>query len=386
MVWVKFHDKLCKGAKRGLPRAVRFVFMELCLEARPGRGVMSLPVGMPDLDALHDVLGGNRKEIADALKALTTIPKATADEPEPRAMIEIDGEDGARRLTIPSWEAWNSGQETPGSSTARSRRHRQRAPEPRPVSGGAAGNIVENENEPPMQRPLHSLQTTPQRSSNDAATRYRGEERRREEIREEEDLPPASAGGAAAPSVAPPVVVFSPTPGAAPQMSLLGEPEPPPTGKPKKGKPREPTPPAPSTEVKGIWQTVWAEAGMSGPAPWGADTAAVAKRYLEEPGASLETARQAIVGMLRTQAGEWHRTHENGKHLGIPAALAGKNVVAFTNAGKAWLAAKEAAARPKRVPPPPDPIPEFARRLYEQDMARKAAEQAPEPETFPEAS
>ena len=52
MVWVKFHDKLCKGAKRGLPRAVRFVFMELCLEARPGRGVMSLPVGMPDLDAL----------------------------------------------------------------------------------------------------------------------------------------------------------------------------------------------------------------------------------------------------------------------------------------------------------------------------------------------
>lgn len=105
MVWVKFHDKLCRGAKRGLPRAARFVFMELCLEARPGRGVIALPLGMSALDALHDVLGGNRKEIADAIKALTTVPKHSPDDPEPRAMVEIGGEDGALTLTIPSWEA-----------------------------------------------------------------------------------------------------------------------------------------------------------------------------------------------------------------------------------------------------------------------------------------
>jgi hypothetical protein len=89
MVWVKFHDKLCRGAKRGLPRAARFVFMELCLEARPGRGVIALPLGMSALDALHDVLGG----------------KPSPDDPEPRAMVEIGGEDGALTLTIPSWEA-----------------------------------------------------------------------------------------------------------------------------------------------------------------------------------------------------------------------------------------------------------------------------------------
>lgn len=104
MVWVKFHDKLCTGAKRGIPRAVRFVFMELCLASRPGRGVLDLPLGMSDLDAVHDVLGGNRKEVAEALKTLAITPKPGPDDPEPRAMIELTGESGARRLTIPCWE------------------------------------------------------------------------------------------------------------------------------------------------------------------------------------------------------------------------------------------------------------------------------------------
>jgi hypothetical protein len=187
MVWVKFHDKLCKGAKRGLPRAVRFVFMELCLESRPGRGVLDLPVGMPDLDALHDVLGGSRKEIADALKLLVATPKPTPDDPAPRAMVELTGESGTRRLTIPSWEAWNSGHEVAGASTERSRRRRQRqaatedtaAQSPEDIDGRSGGNGDATA----MQRSLHDDATVMQREGNGDATQYRGEEIREEERR-----------------------------------------------------------------------------------------------------------------------------------------------------------------------------------------------------------
>lgn len=181
MVWVKFHDKLCKGAKRGLPRAVRFVFMELCLESRPGRGVLDLPVGMSDLDALHDVLGGNRKEIADALKALTAVPRPTANDPEPRAMVELDGEEGTRRLTIPSWEAWNSGQEAPGASTERSRRHRRRPGNATSAEEQHQAEQPQNDDATTAQRPLHPLRTEEQREGNGSATPYRGEEIREEE-------------------------------------------------------------------------------------------------------------------------------------------------------------------------------------------------------------
>lgn len=182
MVWVKFHDKLCKGAKRGLSRAARFVFMELCLESRPGRGVLDLPIGMTDIDAIHDILGGNREELADAIKALIAVPKSTPNDPEPRAMVELTGEEGARRLTVPSWDTWNSGQESPGASTERSRRHRQR-------SASNEQNAVasqESNTAPPdatVVAPVANDDATPvQRSGNGSATPYRGEERREEEI------------------------------------------------------------------------------------------------------------------------------------------------------------------------------------------------------------
>lgn len=207
MVWVKFHEELRRGAKRGLPRAVRFVFLELCLEARPGRGAMDLPVGMNDLDALHDVLGGNRKEISDAVRLLTTIPKATSDEPEPRAMIELTGEEGARRLTIPSWEAWNSQYERPGSSTERSRKSRASR------AGGSgesplrtADDDERNDEATAMQRSLHDDATTPQRGGNDRATQHRGEERREEEIRSDPPYPPqAGEAGRSLPLVLEPL-------------------------------------------------------------------------------------------------------------------------------------------------------------------------------------
>ncbi|MBM3451358.1 MAG: hypothetical protein FJX78_10365 [Armatimonadetes bacterium] len=167
-------------------------------------------------------------------------------------------------------------------------------------------------------------------------------------------------------------------PGAAQQLALV------PTDPPKARR-RQAEAPSQVTEVRGIWQTAWSEANMPGPAPWGADAAACAKRYLDAPGASIESAKQAIVGMLRTPSGTWHRTEEGGRHATIPAALAGKLTVGFTTAGRTWLAEQDAAKRPKRVPPPPREIPEVYKRMHEQDMARRQDDADPA-ETFPEAS
>jgi len=70
--WVQFWSSLCKGANRGIPRACRFVLMELSTEARRGHGVIPLGVGMSDEDAVCDTLGGDRGEVLEALKWFTS--------------------------------------------------------------------------------------------------------------------------------------------------------------------------------------------------------------------------------------------------------------------------------------------------------------------------
>ncbi len=101
MTWIKFHGEIRRGKHRGIPRALRFVFLELAHEARPGRGVVELPAGMTLLDGAHDILGGDRREPARALELYTAGP----DRDAPSLIVE--GEAGALRLRIPSWEAWN---------------------------------------------------------------------------------------------------------------------------------------------------------------------------------------------------------------------------------------------------------------------------------------
>lgn len=118
MSWIKFHSELTENAKRGLPRAVRFVYLELSLLARKGRGVVPLPVGMRDTDAVCDLLGGDRREVVKALTVLTAKPSASA---EPMVRIE-DAEDGGRQLVVTSWEKWNRVDE----SAARVQRYRER--------------------------------------------------------------------------------------------------------------------------------------------------------------------------------------------------------------------------------------------------------------------
>ena len=101
MSWIKFHGEIRRGKHRGIPRALRFVFLELAHEARPGRGVVELPAGMTLLDGVHDVLGGDRRELARALELYTAGPDRDAPS------LVVEGEAGALRLRIPSWEAWN---------------------------------------------------------------------------------------------------------------------------------------------------------------------------------------------------------------------------------------------------------------------------------------
>lgn len=99
--WIRFHGELRQGKHRGIPRALRFVFLELCLEARPGRGAVELPLGMDLVDGVHDLLGGSRREVQAALDLYTAGPDPSSPS------IRIEGAAGALRLVIPSWEAWN---------------------------------------------------------------------------------------------------------------------------------------------------------------------------------------------------------------------------------------------------------------------------------------
>ena len=98
--WVKFHREITQGSKRGIPRAIRFVLMELSLACRPLRGRVELPVGMTDVDGVHDLVGGKRREVVDAIQVFTT--DGTSKRPP---SVVIMGPSGARLLTMPRWRA-----------------------------------------------------------------------------------------------------------------------------------------------------------------------------------------------------------------------------------------------------------------------------------------
>lgn len=125
MSWIKFHEELTRAAKRGLPRAVRFIYLELSLLARAGRGTVALPEGMGDLEGMVDLLGGDRKEVLLAHKRLTA-----GAEP----MIAFEGDEGARRIVVRTWGKWNRVDD----SAERVKRHRAAKDEtpPTPPSNG----------------------------------------------------------------------------------------------------------------------------------------------------------------------------------------------------------------------------------------------------------
>jgi len=115
--WVRFHRELRFGEKRGIPRALRFVYMELAHEARARKGFFFLPIGMSDLDGVHEALGGNRKEVVDAVRVLTA---------EPDPMIRFSDIDGKRACVVVNWSKWNPKDPTGDERQNRSRNGRNR--------------------------------------------------------------------------------------------------------------------------------------------------------------------------------------------------------------------------------------------------------------------
>ncbi len=99
MTWIKFHSELRDGRKRGLSRASRFVYLELSLLSRASRGVIDLPRGMNVPDAIHDILGGSRKEIGVALDDLCS---------EEFDMIRVEEDNGHQRVVVVNWAKWNA--------------------------------------------------------------------------------------------------------------------------------------------------------------------------------------------------------------------------------------------------------------------------------------
>jgi len=95
--WVPFHRSLVNGKKKAWPRAVRFVLMELSLAARATGGVLEFPPEWDTLTALHDLLGGDRRELRRALDLL----KVRDELGQPT--IEIDKDLFNHRLKIVKW-------------------------------------------------------------------------------------------------------------------------------------------------------------------------------------------------------------------------------------------------------------------------------------------
>jgi 5-methylcytosine-specific restriction endonuclease McrA len=98
--WVPFHRRLAKGPKRSIPRGVRFVLLELSLEARATRGVIDLPADWSTVDSVHDLIRGDRREIQHALDVFT-VPDETGVSP-----IRIQKTPSTHRVTLTNWEAW----------------------------------------------------------------------------------------------------------------------------------------------------------------------------------------------------------------------------------------------------------------------------------------
>lgn len=168
--WVPFHASLCEGEKRGLSRATRFIYLELCLKARRFDGVLPLPRGFrSEADAVHDLIGGDRREIRIALAELTAVSVNGQDKIEP--MIALTRSSVCSTLTISAHGRVGSHDK----STSRVRKHREKQREESRIDS-EPGNAFHPVTETVTER----VSETP----------YRREEKRKEENREPPVVPP----------------------------------------------------------------------------------------------------------------------------------------------------------------------------------------------------
>jgi hypothetical protein len=97
--WIPFHEELRK--RRELSRVARMIYLEISHEARAGRGTFRIRSDLPLLDAVHDALGGGRKERRELTEAW---PQLTATSPaDPDPLVKVDDSRGARRIVVESW-------------------------------------------------------------------------------------------------------------------------------------------------------------------------------------------------------------------------------------------------------------------------------------------
>lgn len=362
MDWIPAYLDLWVDDKADLSHATRSIFLRLCHAARRARrdGLVLLPpASASDEAGIMAIVRGKATEIKQAIVEM-----------ELHRMIAFEQTDDGRCVRILSWQNWVLSQRADSDAlldappVRRGGRPKKWASEAdrkraRRASGNPDSDMSGNST-PEVSGNLSGLcpetcpETFPDASGNQFADNggVRGGDQIKSDQKTAEKNEEMSSPAAATRQPADGVT------GGGGQLALLAD-DAPSVPAQRKTVARKQAPPSPVTEVRDIWRAEWAAAGMEGPAPWDEVPAAATKRYLGEPGATIETARAAIVGMLRTPAGEWHRTDSNGRHATVQAALTGKHTVAFTNAGKAWLEAQREATRPRKVPPPPRPVPDM---------------------------
>ena len=142
--FVPFYVSITEGSKRALPRAVRFIFMEICAKARRDDGRVEIIADVELADALHDLLGGNAEEVRDASSRLFG-----GREP----MLSAVEDEGKRWVEVTSWEAWRLG----SAATERSRRWRAARKNTAETRDATAGNADAT----PMQRDATAGNTEP---------------------------------------------------------------------------------------------------------------------------------------------------------------------------------------------------------------------------------
>ena len=176
--YIPFHDAITQGDKRGIARATRFIYLELTMAAKPFGGHLPLPRGFKtDLDAVEDILGGNRREIAAAIATLI-VPLDPTD-PSDRSLITIEGPPDRRVLSIVAYPDWSAAT----LSTPRVRKYRNK-------------QTKELRGDRPPRNAFPAVSETSQRNAaRDVSETRQKEEKGREEKRRETPVVPTGDTG-----------------------------------------------------------------------------------------------------------------------------------------------------------------------------------------------
>jgi hypothetical protein len=151
--WVRFHAQLRQGEKRGIPRAWRFVYMELSHEARERGGWVAIPAGMSDVDGVRELLGGNRKEVSDAIAFFT------AGEDPALSFGEVAGK---RAIIVNNWRKWNPKSD---DSSSRVKDFREREREAKEQECNVTETVTVTEEKPGVTPRARALISSPLVSS-----------------------------------------------------------------------------------------------------------------------------------------------------------------------------------------------------------------------------